>query len=102
LGRWRTPEHIKPILVANVRGGPLLVVGQLGVGFLSGREPTALRLGKVRGGWRLRTGDVLRGGEGFGGRSTAQVLTDCVGGVLKNFGQLPNSSLPEADDLEKR
>jgi S-adenosylmethionine:tRNA ribosyltransferase-isomerase len=52
--------------------------------------------------WRLKTREILRGSQRFGKLSAAELLTDCVGGVLKNCRQLPNGSLPDSGGAEKR
>jgi S-adenosylmethionine:tRNA ribosyltransferase-isomerase len=52
--------------------------------------------------WRLKTREILRGSQRLGKLSAAELLTDCVGGVLKNCRQLPNGSLPHSGGAEQR
>jgi hypothetical protein len=49
-----------------------------------------------------KTRKILLGSQGFGRLSAAELLTDCVGAVLKNFCQLPQGSLANSSGAEER
>jgi hypothetical protein len=50
----------------------------------------------------LKTREIVRGSQGFAKLSAAELLTDCVGQVLKNFYQLSQGSLSNSGGTEER